>query len=142
VTSLLKPGQKNVLAVHISPPPHPGIPQEQSILGGPGENGGAMELDGPTFLATEGWDWIPAIRDRDSGIWQPVILRVTRSLKIGDAQVITSFHHHDTSQAAVEIDVPVINFPASRCSQLWPHQSSRSSFTSQSLFLLARPSSS
>lgn len=110
VTSLLKPGQKNVLAVRISPPPHPGIPQEQSILGGPGENGGAMELDGPTFLATEGWDWIPAIRDRDSGIWQPVILKVTRSLKIGDAQVITSFHHHDTSQAAVEIDVPVINF--------------------------------
>ena len=60
VTSVLKPGQKNVLAVRISPPPHPGIPQEQSILGGPGENGGSMALDGPTFVATEGWDWIPA----------------------------------------------------------------------------------
>jgi hypothetical protein len=109
VTSKLKSGQKNVLAVRISPPPHPGIPQEQSILGGPGENGGAMELDGPTFLATEGWDWIPAIRDRDSGIWQPVTLRVTRSLRLGDAQVVTSFRNHDTSQAAVEITVPVSN---------------------------------
>jgi hypothetical protein len=109
VTSVLKPGGKNVLAVCISPPPHPGIPQEQSILGGPGENGGTMELDGPTFLATEGWDWIPAVRDRNSGIWQPVTLRVTRSLKIGDAQVITSFLHHDTTQAAVEISVPVSN---------------------------------
>ena len=110
VTSLLRSGEKNVLAVRISPPPHPGIPQEQSILGGPGENGGSMELDGPTLLATEGWDWIPAIRDRNSGIWQPVILKVTRELKIGDAQVVTSFRNHDTAQAAVEIDVPVTNF--------------------------------
>lgn len=109
VTSVLKPGQKNVIAVRISPPSHPGIPQEQSVLGGPGENGGAMELDGPTFLATEGWDWIPAIRDRNTGIWQPVTLQVTRSLKLGDAQVITSFHDHDTSQASIEIDVPITN---------------------------------
>ncbi len=72
VTEILKPGQTNVLAVRISPPPHPGIPQEQSNKGGPGENGGIMCLDGPTFVATEGWDWIPAIRDRDTGIWQPV----------------------------------------------------------------------
>ncbi len=112
VTSLLRPGQKNVLAVRISPPPHPGIPQEQSILGGPGENGGAMVLDGPTFVATEGWDWIPGVRDRNSGIWQPVSLRVTRALKLGDAQVVTTFKNHDTSRAAVEIDVPVTNLSA------------------------------
>ena len=74
---MLKPGQTNVLAVRVSPPPHPGIPHEQSILGGPGENGGMMCLDGPTFVATEGWDWIPAIRDRDTGIWQPVTLTAT-----------------------------------------------------------------
>jgi len=109
VTSVLKVG-KNVLAVRISPPPHPGIPHEQSVLGGPGENGGAMVLDGPSFMATEGWDWIPAIRDRDSGIWQPVMLRVTRNLKLGDTQVVTSFPDHDTSHASVEIDVPVTNF--------------------------------
>ena len=112
VTSALKPGQKNVLAVRISPPPHPGIPQEQSILGGPGENGGALALDGPTFVATEGWDWIPAVRDRDSGIWQPVTLRITQGLKLGDAHVVTTFPHHDFSQAAVEIDVPVTNLSA------------------------------
>jgi len=110
VTSLLKPGEKNVLAVRISPPPHPGIPQEQSIRGGPGENGGAMELDGPTFLATEGWDWIPAIRDRDSGIWQPVTLTVTHQLSIGDAQVVSTFKNHDTTQATLAISVPVTNF--------------------------------
>jgi hypothetical protein len=109
VTSALISGQKNVLAVRISPPPHPGIPQEQSILGGPGENGGALALDGPTFVATEGWDWIPGVRDRNSGIWQPVTLRIIRSLKLGDAHVITTFHNHDTSQAAIDIAVPVTN---------------------------------
>jgi hypothetical protein len=109
VTAVLRPGEKNVLAVRITPPPHPGIPQEQSIAGGPGENGGAMELDGPTFLATEGWDWVPAIRDRDSGIWQPVILTVSHQLTIGDAQVVTTFQHHDLTKAAVEVSIPVRN---------------------------------
>ena len=59
VTGAVKADRANVLAVRVSPPPHPGIPQEQSIKGGPGENGGMMCLDGPTFVATEGWDWIP-----------------------------------------------------------------------------------
>ena len=43
-----------------------------------------MCLDGPTFVATEGWDWIPAVRDRDTGIWQPVTLTATSTVKIGD----------------------------------------------------------
>jgi hypothetical protein len=113
VSAALKPGAKNVLAVRISPPPHPGLPQEESFLAGPGENGGAMELDGPTFLATEGWDWIPTIRDRDTGLWQPVTLTVTRGVQLGDTQVVTSFPNHDITRAAVAIKVPVINSSAS-----------------------------
>jgi beta-galactosidase/beta-glucuronidase len=109
VSAALKPG-KNVMVVRISPPPHPGIPNEQSILGGPGGNGGIMELDGPTFLATEGWDWIPAIRDRNSGIWQPVTLTTTNTLKIGDTHIVTSFPDHDITSAAIDISVPVTNY--------------------------------
>lgn len=109
VTDVLKPGRANVLAVRISPPPHPGIPQEQSIKGGPGENGGLMCLDGPTFVATEGWDWIPAVRDRDSGIWQPVILKATGEVRIGDPQVVTSLPLPDTSRADIQIVVPLEN---------------------------------
>ncbi len=62
VTKIWKAGraETNILAVAVAPPPHPGIPQEQSVKGGPGENGGIMCLDGPTFVAAEGWDWIPA----------------------------------------------------------------------------------
>jgi hypothetical protein len=109
VTRILKQGQTNVLAVRVSPPPHPGIPQEQSIKGGPGENGGIMCLDGPTFVATEGWDWIPAIRDRDTGIWQPVTITATNTVKIGDPQVVTTLPLPDTTKASVEINVPLTN---------------------------------
>ncbi len=107
VTALVKKSGMNVLAVRISPPPHPGIPQEQSIKGGPGENGGIMVLDGPTFAATEGWDWIPGVRDRNSGIWQDVTLTASGAVRVGDVQVITTLPQHDGSEADVEIAVPL-----------------------------------
>ena len=109
LTPFLNPAGRNAMAVRIAPPPHPGIPQEQSLLGGPGDNGGTMELDGPTFLATEGWDWIPAIRDRNSGLWQDVVLTATESVQLGDPQVITRLPLPDLSSADVSIAVPVKN---------------------------------
>ena len=112
MTDFVKPGGVSALAVLISPPPHPGIPHEQSLRAGPGPNGGAMTLDGPTFAATEGWDWIPGIRDRDIGIWQNVILKATAEVKIGDPQMVTTLPLPDTSRADVEIDVPLTNLGA------------------------------
>ncbi len=109
VTALLKSSGENALAVRISPPPHPGLPNEQSIKGGPGYNGGAMLMDGPTFVDTEGWDWIPAERDRDSGIWQQVMLRETGAVKLGDARIVTELPLPQTDSANVTIDVPVEN---------------------------------
>jgi hypothetical protein len=109
VTPLLHRGARNALAVRVSPPPHPGIPSEESIAFGPGENGGAMALDGPTFLATEGWDWIPAIRDRDTGIWQAVELLASGGIRIGDATVITHLPLPAIDRARLELHVPLDN---------------------------------
>jgi hypothetical protein len=110
VTADLKHSGQNVLLVHVDPPFHPGIPQEQSVLGGPGQNGGMMALDGPTFFDTEGWDWIPAIRDRDTGIWQKVTLHATGSVHIGDPQVITTLPNLPSRNLAdVTIKVPLNN---------------------------------
>ena len=116
VTSVLRPGQPNALAVRISPPPHPGIAHEESIAAGPGENGGAMAIDGPTFIATEGWDWIPGIRDRDSGIWQDVELRATGQFAVLDPQVVTRLPLPRTDEADVSITVPVRNYGATAAS--------------------------
>lgn len=109
VTEHVRKDGPNSLAVRISPPPHPGIPHEQSVKAGPGENGGALALDGPTFIATEGWDWIPGIRDRNSGLWRDVVLSATAKVSIGDPQVVTTLPLPATDRADVEISVPLRN---------------------------------
>jgi hypothetical protein len=109
VTSMVHAGSRNVLAVRVSPPPHPGIPHEQSVAAGPGENGGNLAIDGPTFVATEGWDWIPAIRDRNSGIWQSVELAASGALRVLDPQVITRLPLPRTDSADIIIRVPIEN---------------------------------
>jgi hypothetical protein len=38
-----------------------------------------LYLDSPTYLAASGWDWMPAVRDRASGIWNHVRLRSSRA---------------------------------------------------------------
>jgi creatinine amidohydrolase/Fe(II)-dependent formamide hydrolase-like protein len=109
VTGKLKPGARNAIAVKVSPPPHPGIAHEESLTAGVGENGGLQALDGPTFIASEGWDWIPSVRDRNTGLWQDVVLRSTGAVRIGDSHVVTTLPKPDNSQADVEITVPVEN---------------------------------
>ena len=109
IGSLAVPGQTTAVAIRVSPPPHPGLPHEQSILGGRGENGGAMMIDGPTFSATEGWDWIPTVRDRNTGLWQGVEIVATDALTLGDPAIVTRLPLADNSVAEIEIGVPVTN---------------------------------
>jgi len=109
VTGQLQPGRRNVLVVRLSPPPHPGIPHEQSIAAGPGENGGNLAIDGPTFIAAEGWDWIPGIRDRNTGIWQDVELTASGSLRLLDPHIVTRLPLPRTDSADVSIGVAVEN---------------------------------
>ncbi len=109
VTDVVKPGTANVVAVRVSPPPHPGIPHEESIAAGPGENGGWVAIDGPTFAAAEGWDWIPGIRDRNTGLWQDVELRASGEVRLLDPQVLTLLPLPQTDRAEVTIIAPVVN---------------------------------
>ena len=101
------PGKEAALAVLISPQPHPGTPHEHNVLNGIGHNGGDTTMDGPTFLCTIGWDWIPAIRDRDTGIWQNVFLSATGPVLIKDPLVTTDLPlpRLDSSDVAVTATV-------------------------------------
>ncbi|MES3025443.1 MAG: glycoside hydrolase family 2 [Pseudomonadota bacterium] len=110
--AVLRPGRRNAVAVRISPPPHPGIPHEQSLAGGPGANGGALAMDGPTFIATEGWDWIPGVRDRNIGLWQAVELGHTGALRLGDAQVVSHFDDDTLARARLHLTLPIENADA------------------------------
>jgi hypothetical protein len=109
ITNLLKKTTKNILTVKIIPPPNPGIPHEQSYKSGMGPNGGQLAMDGPTFISSEGWDWVPGIRDRNIGIWQPVYLQYTGVVTLEDPQIVTDLPLPDTSQANLTIKLNVKN---------------------------------
>jgi len=111
ITDLAKP--ENTLAVHIFPPANPGIPHEQSPRSGAGKNGGALCLDGPTFFCSEGWDWIPGVRDRNIGIWQDVRLVATGGVSIDDTQVITDLPLPDVSYADLTVQTTLKNSSSS-----------------------------
>jgi beta-mannosidase len=84
ISEFVKTGRHAVLAVLVSPQPHPGIPHEHTVALGVGQNGGETAIDGPTFLSTIGWDWLPAVRDRDTGIWLPVTMDATGPVVVRD----------------------------------------------------------
>jgi beta-mannosidase len=90
ITPFVKPGGTATVLVIVAPQPHPGIPHEHTVALGVGKNGGESAIDGPTFLSTIGWDWLPAVRDRDTGIWQPVTLSSTGAALLKDPIVTSS----------------------------------------------------
>ena len=109
ITGYVKPGGRAAIAVKVDPQPHPGVPHEHTVKAGMGLNGGETAIDGPTFLATIGWDWLPAIRDRDTGIWQHVSLSATGDVLIKDPQVTTSLPLPRTDEASVTVRATVEN---------------------------------
>ncbi|GHF49879.1 hypothetical protein FHX82_003815 [Amycolatopsis bartoniae] len=111
VTAALRRDGDQAVAVRISPMPHPGSPADKGPSGSSWvDAGGTMFEDSPTYLAVSGWDWMPAVRDRASGIWNHVRLRSTGAVVFGDARVDTVLPNlPDTSVAEVTVTVPVRN---------------------------------
>lgn len=109
ISAAVRPGQKAAIAVLIKPQPHPGVPSEHTIANGMVTNGGITALDGPTFLSTISWDWLPGIRDRDSGIWAKVFLSSTGPVLIKDPLVTTDLPLPRTDSADVAISTTLEN---------------------------------
>ena len=109
ITTNVKPGKTAVLAVLVTPQPTPGVPHEHTLRDGLGKNGGVTALDGPTFLSTIGWDWIPAIRDRDTGIWQRVFLSATGPVLVKDPLVTTDLPLPRTDSSDVVVQATLEN---------------------------------
>lgn len=109
VTKFLNYDDKNILAVKIIPPYNPGIPHEQSARAIKGPNGGALCLDGPTFISSEGWDWMPAMKDRNIGIWQDVVLSSYGGVSAENIYVKTDIALPDTTKAEIIIEMDLFN---------------------------------
>jgi hypothetical protein len=112
ISSLVKAGQPATLAVLVAPQPHPGDPIEHTIARGIGKNGGITAIDGPTFLCTIGWDWIPGIRDRDTGIWQKVFLSASGPVLIKEPLVTTDLPLPRLDSSDITVQVKLQNVTA------------------------------
>ncbi len=81
ITNAVKNGV-NTLAVLVFPPDIPG------------EDNGGQAGDGQiaknnTMQCTAGWDWIAAVRDRNTGIWDQVSITTTGNIRLMHPQVIS-----------------------------------------------------
>ncbi len=107
VTGKLVPGA-NALAVRIVRNDTPGS-CKQKTLESPGNNGGALGADNPTFHASIGWDWIPTIRGRNTGIWSDVYLAATGAVTLEDPLVTSTLPLPATSRADVALELIAVN---------------------------------
>ncbi len=81
ITSLLQTGN-NRLAVIVYPPDFVGNPN-----GGQGGDGTIAKNVTQQYVA--GWDWIQPIRDRNTGIWDKVIIEKTGAIRVKNIHVVT-----------------------------------------------------
>ena len=111
VTGKLLPAQLNAIAVRVEKNATPGS-CKQKTLENVGKNGGALGADNPTYHGSIGWDWIPTIRGRNTGIWGDVFLTVTGAVTIEDPFVSTTLPLPDISRADVSIELTLANYSA------------------------------
>ncbi len=103
----------NTLAIKIFPLDYPGLPAEPQLKAfGPfGLNGGLTGDIGKnvTMHCSVGWDWIPAVRDRNMGIWQDVYLSSTGPVDLRHPHIVTDLQMPDLDQAEVKIAAELVN---------------------------------
>ncbi len=114
VTSQVKRRGTNYLAVKIYPLDYPGMPSHPQLkaLGPFYANGGPTGDIGKnvTMLCSAGWDWMPAVRDREMGIWRPVYLSASGPVTVDHPHIITDLPDlPDTDKADVTLKVTLTN---------------------------------
>ena len=114
VTSALGPHPDHVIALKVTPMPHPGTPGDKSSNGDTFVQSAELYLDAATYLAVSGWDWMPAVRDRVTGIWDHARLRGTGVAVVSEPHIVTTVA--STKSATVTVSVPVRNVGQSAAS--------------------------
>ncbi|MGE4586847.1 MAG: sugar-binding domain-containing protein [Mangrovibacterium sp.] len=114
VSKCIRAGGKNALAVKIYPLDESGYPAPEQLkaLGDFYANGGPTGDIGKnvTMLCSAGWDWMPPVRDRNMGIWQPIFLRCTGQLTLSYPHLISHLPLlPDTALSELSISVGLTN---------------------------------
>ncbi|QMV19094.1 twin-arginine translocation signal domain-containing protein [Granulicella sp. 5B5] len=111
ITSKLSTSKPNALAVRILKNATPGS-CKQKTWQTTGKNGGALGADNPTYHASIGWDWIPTIRGRNTGIWADVSLTHTGAVTLEDPLVTSKLPLPDITSAEVSLELFAVNHTA------------------------------
>ena len=78
-------------------------------LGDRTSNGDMLGLDGPTSLASAGWNWLPIISGRNNGIWNNVTFRAGGDVSIEDPWVSTKSVSENLKKADLTISTELKN---------------------------------
>ncbi len=97
VSALANFGGRNYLAVLIHRNRTPGLVTTQGLAEGPLPNGGELGQDNPTIHAAVGWDWLPTIRGRDTGIYNDVTVTYGGAVQLENAWMDTDLDIRETS---------------------------------------------
>lgn len=107
----------NTLAIKIFPLDYPGLPSEPQLKAfGPfGPNGGPTGDIGKnvTMQCSVGWDWMPAVRDRNMGIWQDISISATGPVDVRNPFVISDLSLTSLEKAELRIATEVVNLKSS-----------------------------
>jgi hypothetical protein len=114
ITEFVTPGKKNCIAVLIMPVPKPDKVLDKSL------KGYTYPIDfprnEPTILAAGSWDWLPTIRDRDSGIWNHVTITTSSDVTIENPFASTHFPDSaNLTRADVTLKVDLKNHSGKPC---------------------------
>lgn len=92
ITGIINNNDSNVLAVLVKYPPLP-IPNHQS----------------PTYISSDGWDWMPSVPGLLSGITDDVYLTVTGSVSLTDPWIRTLVPSKNTGVVALQVNLQNTN---------------------------------
>ncbi len=112
ISPYIRRNATNVLAVAIYAPEPSGKPAIEPLtpLGDPGCNmGDGMISHCYTKWDTMGWDWQPAVRDRDMGITEDVYLSASDDVELGNLYVTSDMNLPDTTSADITVSADVKN---------------------------------
>lgn len=108
ITDVAVRGGMNCVAVLIHQVAHPGAVQHKK-LGDKYRNGGVLGLDSPTFVSSIGWNWVPTIPGRNTGIWNHVRFETSGDVVLVDPWFTTDLLDADNSLAELVARTDVRN---------------------------------
>jgi hypothetical protein len=116
VTEMANCGGMNCIAVLIRQVAHPGE-VEHKKLGGHYRNGGVLGLDSPTFVSSIGWNWVPTIPGRNTGIWNNVRFETSGDVVLLDPWVTSELPSadHATAELTPRTEARNLSSRVARC---------------------------